>query len=419
MTEAEQLIDEAITALKSTTVGYANHTVAWQNNQTTKWWQGLDKLARARKQIVPPPPAPPPVITPPPPSTLTSRGIGSVVYGGARAQIIPDASIYDALVVSYGDEGTARAKRTLSYVSAVSVNTGWWSGVDVATAKANGLLLKYADGSFCLNRGYPDNFIGDPGSSAYANEWAKQVIAHLNSVGSTSIWMDDLVGTPLGLLSGFPAKYPTITAWEDALVNVFLPTVYTALHAAGIYVAANAGNFQSGNPDSNTGKTDRDWWTRCLPFLDGVDREYFCQISQDGGEMMWDAPSVDAWRGNVIAWLTQIDLVQAAGKDFYGTTIVKVGDTQAMNYARGLYLSKWNGKGGALLISQGGYVPPSGVNPWSTAWTWDLGVPLALSTRNVGLILRDFTNGKLIVNPTLNAITYNGQSIPARSAIRQ
>lgn len=62
MTPAEQqrLVDEAVTLLKQTTVGWANHGTAWQNNKTTKWWQALDKLAQLRADLNPAPTPPPP-----------------------------------------------------------------------------------------------------------------------------------------------------------------------------------------------------------------------------------------------------------------------------------------------------------------------------------------------------------------------
>lgn len=52
--DAQRLIDEAVGLLKQTTVGYAGHTVRWQNTTTTKWWQGLDRLAQARALLDPP-----------------------------------------------------------------------------------------------------------------------------------------------------------------------------------------------------------------------------------------------------------------------------------------------------------------------------------------------------------------------------
>lgn len=51
--ETQKLIDEGVAILKGTTVGYAGHSTAWQQNQSTKWWQGLDKLAQARKSLDP------------------------------------------------------------------------------------------------------------------------------------------------------------------------------------------------------------------------------------------------------------------------------------------------------------------------------------------------------------------------------
>ena len=62
-TEAQKLIDEGVALLKQTTVGYVGHSLVWQNNHATKWWQGLDKLAQARAALDPAPPPPPPPVS--------------------------------------------------------------------------------------------------------------------------------------------------------------------------------------------------------------------------------------------------------------------------------------------------------------------------------------------------------------------
>ncbi len=54
------LLDQGVGHLKQTTVGYAGHSLAWQNNKTTQWWQGLDPIAQARAALAGPPPPPPP-----------------------------------------------------------------------------------------------------------------------------------------------------------------------------------------------------------------------------------------------------------------------------------------------------------------------------------------------------------------------
>jgi len=49
--EIQKLIDEGVAILKTTTVGYAKHSIAWQNNKSTQWWKGLDKLSQARAAL--------------------------------------------------------------------------------------------------------------------------------------------------------------------------------------------------------------------------------------------------------------------------------------------------------------------------------------------------------------------------------
>lgn len=73
--DAQRLIDEATATLKQTTVGYAGHSAAWRANKTTKWWQGLDKLAQARALLDPVPPPVPPPTTQTGPVTITKGGV--------------------------------------------------------------------------------------------------------------------------------------------------------------------------------------------------------------------------------------------------------------------------------------------------------------------------------------------------------
>lgn len=78
-TEIQQLLDQAVATLKLTTVGYAGHSIAWQNNTTTNWWKGLDAIGRARAALNPPPPPPPPVTSP-------ARFFADTAWPNAHAQ---------------------------------------------------------------------------------------------------------------------------------------------------------------------------------------------------------------------------------------------------------------------------------------------------------------------------------------------
>lgn len=375
----------------------------------------IRNFAIAVADVVQPVVAPTPTPTP----ALTTHGLGALVYGGNRATVIPDSSMYDDLVVSYADEGpvAGRAKRTLSYVSCLSANSGWWSGMDPAVARANGWILRYPDGTEVLNKGYPANVICDPGNIDYARAWADQVITHMAKVASPAVFVDDNVGSPLGLTSQYPAKYPTPDTWRAALTGTFWPTVSLLLHGAGLYIVANCGDFRAGDAASNTLTYDKSWWTAMAPYLDGLHREFFGQVSADGGESYYDDPAVSAWKGNVMQHLALVDIAQMAGKAFFGTYSAKPNDGVSMSYARGLFMAKWNGKDGALIMVQGGYALPGAVNPWSSSWTWDLGVPLAAMTQRAdGLITRAFAKGTLVLNPKLTSLSYNGVTYASRSA---
>jgi len=57
--EISQLIDEGVTHLHATTVGYHGRTPAWYANQGTRWYKGLAKIAEAQAAVeaTQPPPA--------------------------------------------------------------------------------------------------------------------------------------------------------------------------------------------------------------------------------------------------------------------------------------------------------------------------------------------------------------------------
>jgi hypothetical protein len=134
-TEIQKLLDEGVAILKTTTVGYAGHSAGWQANQSTKWWQGLDKIAQARKALDVVAPAPVPL---PAPTSGYLNDLGE--FGrpardwtvaanwhpdGARLMGILKASAQSA-VVALSSYGVAVVHATSTDPSVKVTNTNGW-----------------------------------------------------------------------------------------------------------------------------------------------------------------------------------------------------------------------------------------------------------------------------------------------------
>ena len=178
---------------------------------------------------------------------------------------------YRYLIVGRGAASAAASQPGMSlvYHSGTSVNTSWDSGVPYAVASANNWLLRDASGTLLINSGYPDNFIGDVGNTAYSTEWSRRVGDYLASVGVVDgVFIDDVLADILPLSGRYPAKYPNQAAWLNAMAS-FVSAVGPALKARGFYVLVNAHKWLSGNGDSDTGVLQAQWWQRLGPYSVG------------------------------------------------------------------------------------------------------------------------------------------------------
>jgi hypothetical protein len=284
--------------------------------------------------------------------------------------------------------------KKLVYYSAPDVNTGLDMGVPWARAKANGWLLKDADGNLLVNSSYPSNNIGDVGSPGYQQAWISNVLRFLRA----HPWLDgvhvDDVEIDIAQLTGGkePAEYPSWQNWANAQVS-FMAAVGTALRVHGYYVEVNASAFVPGNKDVNDGTLTAQWFRRLAPHVDAISQELYAEaangaLRSTGGE--WD----QEWNG----WQRLIDVTQSMGVDFVACMNGTSGDIRAMSYGRASFLLDWNGGGGAFL-----WVTDGNSDPWDKAWTTNVGQPAGLK-RQVGVgWIRPYTAGIALVNPSASS----------------
>ena len=109
---------------------------------------------------------------------------------------------YSYVIVSRDDAAAAASQpgKSLVYHSGTDVNTQWDCGVPYSQATANGWLLKDSSGSFLVNTGYANNYIGDVGNPAYQAAWASNVASFLSSKGADGVFIDDVLAS-VGVLT--------------------------------------------------------------------------------------------------------------------------------------------------------------------------------------------------------------------------
>lgn len=332
-------------------------------------------------------------------------GIGIQRLGGGLTAY-SNISGYDryATVIVDRDHAAAAASlpsstRVLVYHAGVDVNVNWNTGVLYSDALSNGWLLKDAAGNYIHNAGYPDNYIADIGSAAYQQRWATNVATYLASIGADGVYIDDVLSN-ISTWSGcacFPAKYPSQTAWQNAMVS-FMAYIGPALKAKGFYVLASAHAFIPGNLASNDGTLETAWWRQLAPYVSGLSTEYWTlnpanpsQIRSTGGQwyQQWDE------------WQKLVSVAQGAGIDFFGLTYGTASTPNIMRYAKGSFLLDWNGGGGAVMFE-----PTDGSDPWNLNWTTDVGFPSAAKVNIApGVWQRQYSGGTVVVNSNGYAVT--------------
>jgi len=301
------------------------------------------------------------------------------------------------LIVSGGEARAAAREpgRSLVYFAGTDVNTRWDAGVPYRLAAARGWLLRDGAGNLLVNKGYPDNYVGDVGDPAYQRAWLANVLRFLRAHHDDGVFIDDVLRDLVPLAGTEAAKYPTQQAWAAAQLS-FVRAVGSGLRARGYYVLVNASGYIPGDPASDNGSNTIAWWRQLAPSVSGLFNEYYQQIS-DGSNTL--RASGESWQQNWDGWQRLVQAAQALGKDFVGLAYGSSSDTQRMSYGKASFLLDWNGGGGAYIYEPKGEHP----TPWNEAWTADIGRPAAPKQRVGAGWLRRYSAGVSIVNPSASS----------------
>jgi hypothetical protein len=323
-------------------------------------------------------------------------GTGLVRTASSLAGVAAESNRYSLLIVTTSEARAAAREpgRSLVYFAGTDVNTRWSTGVPYRLAASRGWLLKNAAGGLLVNKGYPDNYVGDVGDPAYQRAWVSNVLRFLRVHGDDGVFIDDVLRDLLPLAGEEAAKYPSPQAWAAAQLS-FMAAVGPALRAHGYYVLVNASGYVPGDAASDDGSSTAAWWRQLAPYVSGLFDEYYQQIS-DGSDAL--RSSGGAWNQNWDGWQRLVATAQSLGRDFVGIAYGSSSDTERMSYAKASFLLDWNGGGGAFIYEPNDH----DANPWNTAWTANIGRPAAAKRRIGNGWLRRYSAGLTLVNPSPN-----------------
>jgi len=285
---------------------------------------------------------------------------------------------------------------SLVYMSGTSVQVSWSTGVSYQEALVRGWLLKDASGAYVKNIHY-GAYIGDIGDVAYQQRFVSNVAAFLRATKTKGVFIDDVLGHP-GLLTGggFPAKYPTAEAWENAMVS-FVAAVGPELKTRGYYVVTNALKFVSQDVRSETGELTAEFWKRIAPYVNGLMSESWLQNPNDAKQLRAVGTR---WYENWSGWQNLAGVAQGSGRDFFGVMYGSADDLRTMRFGRANFLLDWNGRGGAFI-----YFVTDRDEPYHRAWVTQYGLPLrAKFERAPGVWQRKYARGIVVVNATNAAV---------------
>ena len=283
----------------------------------------------------------------------------------------------------------------LVYFSGTDVNTQWSTGVPYSEAAANGWLLKDAAGNLLVNRGYPNNDVGDVGNPAYQQAWITNVLAYLAAnPGVKGVFIDDVLYDLTPLAGREAAEYPTQQAWAQAQLS-FIQTVGMALRAKGYYVLANASGYVPGAAASDDGNNTIHWWRKLGPYVNGLMNEYY-QETSDGNDTVRSAGNT--WFQYWDNWERLVNVAQRLGDDFVGVTYGPSDGSEQLTYGDASFLLDWNGRGGAFIYHTPSVLDNQGA-PLSIAWTTSIGKPAAPKQQVGTGWMRRYTDGVALVHP--------------------
>lgn len=204
------------------------------------------------------------------------------------------------------------------------------------------------------------------------------------------MFIDNLVYDPKQDCGAYPAKYPSSSAWSAAMLS-FVKAAWSGLHAHGYYVALNAIAYVSGNAGSDDGSLTAAWWRQLAPYASGLMNEYYDETATSTRQPRAIGP---AWSQHWDGWARLIGVAQNAGDDWIGLTKQSCTDTAAMTYGKASFLLEWDGGDSTFIYTCGT------TDPGNSAWTTDIGIPLAAKVA-VGVgYERSYTRGTVLVNPS-------------------
>ncbi|HEU5213581.1 MAG TPA: putative glycoside hydrolase [Gaiellaceae bacterium] len=225
---------------------------------------------------------------------------------------------------------------------------------------------------------WPGNWQMDVGSPGYQDQWAGNVLGELKAKGWDGVVIDDANVDERPQLGGQAmSEYPTQPSYQAA-TRSFLANVGPKLMKAGFLVIPNI----QADPVLANASLWADW-TR---FTSGGTREYW---------MKWGSGADGQYgEGGWADLMKVMETVEREGKIFLTTTSAPASDVRSMRWGRASFLIGWNGGPSAFSFD-----PNAPVDPWSAAWTTDVGVPAGPKRAlGGGAYRRDYTLGTAIVN---------------------
>jgi len=251
--------------------------------------------------------------------------------------------------------------------------------------------------------GYDDHWWMDVGSESYAAAWLASVQTDAKAHGWDGVMIDNAIVDPGVYLpdGAHLAAYPDAAAYQAATER-FLEHVSPVLRQGSLAVVVNLGGA---TPPA-------DLYQRWATIAGGVMREHFARGGSDGkGALV----AGDGWKRQI----EQQEAAAAAGARYLAVSYSPPSDDAFLQYARASFLLGWDGSDtSALLVAS----PNPKADPWSEAWTADIGRPTEPRREVGGAWVRGFTSGVVAVNPTPSVVevdpgTGERVTLPPRSGV--
>src|SRR3954468_1466773 len=264
------------------------------------------------------------------------------------------------------------------------------AGVDYCDASQNhpDWFLKNPAGSRMTSAWFGGVWLMDVGNPDYRDKWLPHVNADLKSGGWDGVFVDDVNTDMEWYLNGRSlAKYPTPASWAPAMRG-FLAKIGPALTGQGYLVIPNLGAPWRADYDPHA--TWNDW----IQFTSGAAQEYYSK---------WGNGSSSWFTGSDWTYRQQFQLMtEQAGKIFLGITYAPRSDSRSQVWARANFLLNTTDKGSALVYEPGDV---EATDPYSKAWTVEVGNPAGARYQVGSAWRRDFTSGTVVVNPSGSTVT--------------